>query len=32
MKTIEDFIDYLGEKVKDPSGKDVYFGVFMTSD
>ena len=32
MKTIEDFIDYDGEKVKDPSGKDVYFGVFMTSD
>lgn len=32
MKTIEDFIDYLGEKVKDPSGKDVYFGAFMTSD
>ena len=32
METIEDFIDYDGEKVKDPSGKDVYFGVFMTSD
>lgn len=32
MKTIEDFIDYYGEKVKDPSGKDVYFDVFMTSD